>query len=255
MLSGEDAPLEHGAVIVATGASEHEPKEYLYGQDDRVMTQTRFEDFLAKAPPPALKKLKSVVMIQCVGSRDAEHPYCSRICCGTAIKNALRLKELNPKAHVYVLCRDVRVYGLNERWYRRAREKGVVFLRYDETAKPRVAVQDGRLTVQAKDSLLGRDLAIDADLVVLSVRRRAERGQPATLATAEGAAGRRRVLPGGARQAAARGFRHRGRVRLRPGALPEGHCGEHRPGAGGGVARGQPPEQIRDRGGRQSGRR
>lgn len=167
-LSGEDAPVEHGAVIVATGASEHVPKEYLYGEDDRVMTQTRFEDFLAKAPAPAVKKLKSVVMIQCVGSRDAEHPYCSRICCGTAIKNALRLKELNPKAHVYVLCRDVRVYGLNERWYRRAREKGVVFLRYDAAAKPRVAKENGRLMVQAKDSLLGRDLAIDADLVVLA---------------------------------------------------------------------------------------
>jgi heterodisulfide reductase subunit A len=107
-------------------------------------------------------------MIQCVGSRDAEHPYCSRICCGTAIKNALHLKELNPKARVYVLCRDVRVYGLNERWYRQAREKGVAFLRYDEATKPRVAAQNGRLVVQAKDDILGRTLALDADMVVLS---------------------------------------------------------------------------------------
>jgi heterodisulfide reductase subunit A len=107
-------------------------------------------------------------MIQCVGSRDAEHPYCSRICCGTAIKNSLALKELNPKARVYVLCRDVRVYGLNERWYRRAREKGVLFLRYDEATKPRVADQNGRLIVHATDSVLGRVLALDVDALVLS---------------------------------------------------------------------------------------
>jgi len=165
-LSGEDALIEHGVVIVATGGTEHAPKEYLYGQDDRVMTQTDFEKLLADAR--GAKKLKTVVMIQCVGSRDAEHPYCSRICCGTAIKNALRLKEVNPKARVYVLCRDVRVYGLNERWYRRAREQGVVFVRYDETKKPVVAKEDGRLVVRTPDSLLGRTLALDADAVVLS---------------------------------------------------------------------------------------
>jgi heterodisulfide reductase subunit A len=168
-LTGEEKPFEHGAVIVATGAAEHTPEEYLYGQDDRVMTQTRFEDFLAKARPRDAKKLKTVVMIQCVGSRDAQRPYCSRICCGTAIKNALHLKELHPDARVYVLVRDVRVYGLNERWYRKAREKGVVFLRYDETAKPQVSNDErGRLVVQAKDSLLGRTLALAADLLVLS---------------------------------------------------------------------------------------
>ncbi|MBM4031468.1 MAG: CoB--CoM heterodisulfide reductase iron-sulfur subunit A family protein [Planctomycetes bacterium] len=194
-LAGEAAPIEHGVVIVATGAKERVPNEYLYGADRRVMTQTDFEAFLADghfplslwervgvrdagtgaAPGPGALTLPSpkgrgptVVMIQCVGSRDTEHPYCSRICCGTAIKNALHLKELNPKARVYVLCRDVRVYGLNERWYRQAREKGVVFLRYDDAAKPSVAAENGRLVVQAKDDILGRTLALDADLVVLS---------------------------------------------------------------------------------------
>ena len=165
-LTGEDQPIEHGAVIVATGASEHVPKEYRYGEDDRVMTQTEFEKLLDQAKD--IKRLKAVAMIQCVGSRDAEHPYCSRICCGTAIKNSLALKELNPKARVYVLCRDVRVYGLNERWYRRAREKGVLFLRYDEATKPRVADQNGRLIVHATDSVLGRVLALDVDALVLS---------------------------------------------------------------------------------------
>jgi len=165
-LTGEDKPIEHGVVVVATGAAEHAPKEYLYGQDDRVMTQTEFEQFLDDVR--GAKRPKTVVMIQCVGSRDAEHPYCSRICCGTAIKNALRLKELNPRVRIYVLCRDVRVYGLNERWYRRARDQGVVFLRYDEAAKPVVSNENGRLVVQARDTILGRTLAFDADLVVLS---------------------------------------------------------------------------------------
>jgi len=165
-LAGEDKPVEHGVVIVATGATEHVPKDYLYGQDDRVVTQTELEKLLAE--PRAVKKLKTVVMIQCVGSRDAQHPYCSRICCGTAIKNALHLKELNPAARVYILCRDVRVYGLNERWYRQARDVGVVFLRYDEAAKPGVSNEGGRLVVRAKDDILGRTLALDADLLVLS---------------------------------------------------------------------------------------
>ncbi len=167
-LTGEDQEIEHGVVIVATGAKEHVPTQYLYGTDNRVMTQTEFEGFLAEADRARLKGLKAVVMIQCVGSRDDDHPYCSRICCGTAVKNALHLKELNPKVRVYVLCRDVRVYGLNERWYRKAREKGVVFVRYDEASKPTATNKNGRLVVETKDSILARSLALDADLLVLS---------------------------------------------------------------------------------------
>lgn len=167
-LTGDATPIEHGVVIVATGAKERAPHEYLYGHDRRVMTQTDFEAFLADGHAREIAKLKAVVMIQCVGSREPDHPYCSRICCGTAIKNALHLKALNSKARVYVLCRDVRVYGLNERWYRQAREKGVVFLRYDEATKPHVSAENGRLLVRAKDDILGRTLALDADLLVLS---------------------------------------------------------------------------------------
>ncbi len=172
-LTGEAAPIEHGVVIVATGAKERVPNEYLYGQDHRVMTQTELEAYLADGHALTSRRFGTfgrltVVMIQCVGSREPGHPYCSRICCGTAIKNALHLKELNPKARVWVLCRDVRVYGLNERWYRQAREKGVVFLRYDEGSKPSVAAENGRLVVRAKDDILGRTLALDADMVVLS---------------------------------------------------------------------------------------
>ena len=166
-LTGQDEPIEHGVVIVATGAAERVPQEYLYGEDSRIMTQTELENFLAEAHPAAIQRLKAVVMIQCVGSRDEEHPYCSRICCGTAIKNALALKELNAGARIYVFCRDVRVYGLNERWYRLARDKGVMFLRYDEESKPRVSIENGRVVVRAKDGVLGRTLALGADLLVL----------------------------------------------------------------------------------------
>ena len=171
LASGNGAPnppLEHGVVIVATGATPEVPKEYLYGVDSRVRTQLEFEEFLASGRASEVRALKSVVMIQCVGSRDAEHPYCTRICCGTAVKNSLRLKESNPKVRVYVLCRDVRVYGLNERWYRRAREQGVMFLRYEEGGKPQVATEKGRLQVRAWDPILGKTLALDADLLVLS---------------------------------------------------------------------------------------
>ena len=167
-LTGEDEEFEHGVVIVATGATEHTPKEYLYGSDDRVMTQMEFGELLAEGDVARIESLKTVVMIQCVGSRDDEHPYCSRICCGTAVKNALHLKELNPKTRVYVLCRDVRVYGLNECRYQEAREKGVMFLRYEADDKPRVAADNGRLVVQTTDSILARTLALDADLIVLS---------------------------------------------------------------------------------------
>jgi heterodisulfide reductase subunit A len=155
-------------VIVATGATPQVPREYLYGEDRRVVTQWEFEALLCGQRIPEVKALKTVVMIQCVGSRDAGHPYCARICCGTAVKNALYLTEINPKARVYVLCRDVRVYGLAERWYRRAREKGVVFLRYDDAARPQVSRDNGRLAVRVRDSLLGRTLALGPDLLVLS---------------------------------------------------------------------------------------
>ena len=173
---GWQEEIQHGVIVVATGAQQIEPQEYLYGEHPQVVTQRELEDMLAENKgqeaggkgQEAGGSLRSVVMIQCVGSRDDEHPYCSRICCGKAVKNALHVKELNPEARVYVLCRDVRVYGLNERHYREAREKGVIFLKYEEDAKPQVSADNGRLVVRTKDHVLNRELAIDADLVVLS---------------------------------------------------------------------------------------
>jgi heterodisulfide reductase subunit A len=158
------AEVEHGAVIVATGADLHAPAEYLYGENDRVMSQVDFEQKLSAGEVTA----DTVVMIQCVGSRDGERPYCSRLCCGHAIRNALKLKELRPGANVFVLYRDIRTYGFSERQYRLARERGVRFIRYEPEAKPLVSATDAGLRVLVRDPILAHTLAIDADLLVLS---------------------------------------------------------------------------------------
>jgi heterodisulfide reductase subunit A len=159
--------VKHGVVIVATGGNEHKPDEYLYGQDNRVMTQLEIEDLLSKGQLP--EKLKTVVMVQCVGSREEGHMYCSRVCCSTAAKNALRIKEISPETEVYILYRDVRTYGFNEEYFQAARDKGVVFVRYDLDNKP--AVNNGRgLKVTVCEPVLQRELLLRPDLLVLSTR-------------------------------------------------------------------------------------
>ena len=160
--------LEHGIVIVATGMEEYQPDEYLYGEDPRVLTQVELEVRLATGTSE--KSFGNIVMIQCVGSRDEERPYCSRVCCGEAIKNALKIKEADPESNVFILYRDVRTYGLMEEHYNRAREAGVLFVRYDEDDKPKVSrggCGDG-LEVSVFDPILGENIVIDADLVALS---------------------------------------------------------------------------------------
>lgn len=160
--------IDHGVVILATGGREVRPKGYLYGKDSRVMTQREFERALY-VRDERLRNLHSVVMIQCVGSRDEEHPYCSRICCGQAVKNALRLKEWLPEVRIYVLYRDVRTYGFYEAYYHEARSKGVIFIRYDLGNRPKVEVEDGRLWVSVFDPVLRRMLKFSADRLVLSM--------------------------------------------------------------------------------------
>jgi len=157
--------INHGIVIVATGGEEMRPKEYLYGEDERVLTQQEFEQRLVKEDSSSIN---SLVMIQCVGSRDDERPYCSRICCSVAIKNALHLKEKNPEVAIYILYRDIRTYGLLEHYYEEARKKGIVFIRYDLESKPRVEMRDGRLSVSIENPILKRDLLLTPDLLVLS---------------------------------------------------------------------------------------
>jgi heterodisulfide reductase subunit A len=167
---GGTGEVTHGVVIVATGAREYQPKEYLYGQDKRVWTQRQLEEHLASGNGflTANGNAKSVVMIQCVGSRDSERPYCSRVCCAEAIKNALRIKTLSPRTPVYVLYRDIRTYGFKESYYTQARQQGVMFIRYEEDRKPEVSRNGHGIEVSVFDQTLGMPLAISADLVVLS---------------------------------------------------------------------------------------
>jgi len=163
----EEKILDHGALILATGGKEVIPKEYLYGEDPRVMTQRQLEKTV-HLNDQSLKEIRSVVMIQCVGSRDEAHPYCSRICCSHAVKNALKLKEIHPEVNIYVLYRDVRTYGFYETYYHEAREKGVIFIRYDLENKPEVGLRDGKLQVSMFDPAMGSKVALSVDRVVLS---------------------------------------------------------------------------------------
>ncbi len=168
----ERQTVKHGIIIVATGAKEYTPKEFLYADSDRVVTQVELGDRLEEKGAAGLD---SVVMIQCVGSRNDEHVECSRICCQNAVKNALHIKTLNPDAHVYVLYRDIRTYGLLEEYYTKAREKGVIFIRFDSETPPAVKPSsDGDLLVTVKDHILRRDVEIRADLVTLSAGMVAE---------------------------------------------------------------------------------
>ncbi|MBI2869907.1 MAG: FAD-dependent oxidoreductase [Chloroflexi bacterium] len=167
LVDGRTEDIEHGVVILATGGVEYKPVEYLYGKSNRVLTQRELEEKLAGGGLDA-GKLKSVVMVQCVGSREEPHMYCSRICCREAIKNALLLKKANPALQVYVLYRDIRTYGRHELKYREARDLGVTFIRYEVDRKPEVAQNGGGLDVRVFDSVLGTDIKLEPDLVVLS---------------------------------------------------------------------------------------
>ncbi len=166
---GRETLLEHGAVIVATGGGQYHPTEYLYGRDARVLTQWELEERIAERDE-SLKRVGRVVMIQCVGSREEERPYCSKVCCTEAVKNALALKELSPRTEVFVLYRDIRTYGFREDLYRQAREAGVVFTRFDDEVRPEVREAGGALQVRVPDANLGGEtVVINADLVALSV--------------------------------------------------------------------------------------
>jgi len=168
---GNRRKIEHGVFIVATGAGEYRPKEYLYGEDDRVMTQVALSDYLEEK---GASDLNSVVMIQCVGSRNDENVECSRICCQNAVKNALHIKKLNPETQVYVMYRDIRTYGLLEDYFTAAREQGVIFIRFDRDAPPDVKRSSEGMLVTVKDHILQQNIEIRADLVALSAGMVAE---------------------------------------------------------------------------------
>ncbi len=157
--------IEHGVFLVATGATEYQPQEFLYGEDERVVTQVELGDILENK---GAAELTSVVMIQCVGSRNEENENCSRICCQNAVKNALLIRKQNPDAQVFVLYRDIRTYGLLEDYYMEARKQGVIFIRFDKDTPPAVKAASDGMLVTVKDHILQQDVEIRADLLALS---------------------------------------------------------------------------------------
>ena len=162
--------LDHGTTIIATGGKEYRGKAYLLGEDSRAITQEELEKRISLSDP-SLSKAKSIVMIQCVGPWDEDPSktfYCSRICCNVAVKNAIRIKELYPEASVAILYKDMRTYGFKETFYTQAREKGVLFVRFDEKKKPSVSLSNGQLSVQIEDPMLNLPLTLHPGLLVLS---------------------------------------------------------------------------------------
>jgi heterodisulfide reductase subunit A len=158
--------LDHGVTILATGGVEAGTASYGYGQTDAILTQHELEERLHSAMLNP-SDLMSVVMIQCVDSRDNERQYCSRICCASALKNALYLKEQNPQTDIYILYRDVMAYGFLESYYTKARQAGIIFIQYNLNDKPKVAVEEGRTVVSVKDPILGREIIFRPDLLAL----------------------------------------------------------------------------------------
>jgi heterodisulfide reductase subunit A len=164
VVKGNGQAIESGAIIVATGGVEGNPGGFFYGKDSRVMTQGEFEARLFDKGLPE----NTVVMIQCAGSRSEERPYCSRVCCGLALKNALNAREKNPGAHIVVLYRDIMAYGFKEDYYRKAREQGIRFLRYDGDNPPEVKAGENGMIVSVKPAELDTGIDFETDLVVLS---------------------------------------------------------------------------------------
>ena len=165
--AGKEQTIDHGVAIIATGAEEFKPDQYLYGEDPRVLTGLNLDrKFIDN--DLSLNEINSAVFIQCVGSRIKERPYCSKVCCTQSVKNALKLKELKPKMDVFILYRDMRTYGLREGLYREAREKGVVFIRYDFDKELTVSKDQNDLNVRCTSYVLQREVEIKPDMLILA---------------------------------------------------------------------------------------
>jgi heterodisulfide reductase subunit A len=165
--AGQEQVIEHGVAIIATGAAELKPDQYLYGQDPHVVTALELDRKLINNSL-SLDEINSAVFIQCVGSRIPERPYCSKVCCTHSVKSALKLKELKPDMDVFIIYRDMRTYGLRENLYRQARTQGIAFVRYDFDKGIVVSGNSGSLNVRCTSHVLQRELEIKADMLVLA---------------------------------------------------------------------------------------
>ena len=159
--------VEHGVTVMAIGAQESKPREYLYGEHPAVLTHLEMDEKL-RTNDPRIEAAENIVFIQCVGSRDQEHPYCSKVCCTHTIQNALELKKRKPDMNICVLYRDIRTYGQREGLFREAREKGILFFRYEPEDKPRVTKEGKQVLVCFNDQILGREVCVAADVLCLA---------------------------------------------------------------------------------------
>jgi heterodisulfide reductase subunit A len=164
---GAETEINCGIAVIATGGEAHKTNEYSYGDDPRIMTSLELDQKFIE-DDPALVNAESAVFIQCVGSREPERPYCSRVCCTHSIDNALELKKRNPGMNIYILYRDIRSYGEREYLYKEAREKGVIFIRYSLENKPQVVPTDNGIEVTVTDHVLQQPVSIQADLLTLA---------------------------------------------------------------------------------------
>ena len=165
--NGEDTSIEHGVVVLATGAREWKPDIHMYGKDPRVITSLEFDQAMI-GTDNIIKNASTAVFVQCVGSRIPERPYCSKVCCTHSVTSALKLRELNPGMEVYIVYRDMRTYGLRETLYREARRKGIHFVRYVFEDGLDVSADQNNLSIRFKDYVLQREMELHPDLLVLA---------------------------------------------------------------------------------------
>ncbi len=168
--------VEHGVAVLATGAKEYLPNEYLYGKHPAVLTQLEMDD-LRRTGDPRIDRAANFVFIQCVGSREPDRPYCSRVCCTHSVKTAIAIKKKNPEAEAYILYRDMRTYGLREKLYQEARQAGVFFFRYSLNEKPAVTAEGEKVRLEFRDPILNRKIALNADLLCLATAIESYRDQ------------------------------------------------------------------------------
>jgi heterodisulfide reductase subunit A-like polyferredoxin len=167
-LSSDGEGIHHGIIIFATGGEPYKPEgQFLYKQNPNVLLSLDLDREIAQ-DSERVKNAGAVAFIQCVGSRIPDRPYCSKVCCSHSVESALRLKEMNPEKDVYILYRDLRTYGERETLYERAREKGVLFFRFDLEDPPLVAEADGKIIIKVTDRALKRPIELTTDLLVLA---------------------------------------------------------------------------------------
>jgi heterodisulfide reductase subunit A len=163
-----DLEVAHGVTILATGGRPYLPLEYGYGQHAHIFLSADLDEAIANRNPRVVNA-EQTVFIQCVGSREPERPYCSRVCCARSVESALVLKELNPEMDVFILYRDMRTFGELEALYQKAREEGIMFIRFDPEDKPRVEITpEGRLVVTVREPILDRMLKLSPDIISLA---------------------------------------------------------------------------------------